>query len=154
MRRRTFTHASARSERRTNTGSSNSSIVSPFLARYVWHLTHRVDVDAMKRASLHLVGAHDFAAFQGAGSDVGSSQRTINTIGWEEGDARDLPIRIRIQGDGFLRHMVRNIVGTLVDVGSAGGGADQMVEILASRDRSRAGPTAPAHGLFLVCVEY
>jgi tRNA pseudouridine38-40 synthase len=132
----------------------NASLVSPFLARYAWHVAHRLDVEAMKRASAHLVGAHDFAAFQGAGSDVGSSQRTIKSIEWEDGRAHDVPLRIRIQGDGFLRHMVRNIVGTLVEVGSGRWAADQIVEVLASRDRSRAGPTAPAHGLFLVCVDY
>jgi tRNA pseudouridine38-40 synthase len=132
----------------------NAPIVSPFLVRYVWHVPNQLDINAMKSAAAHLVGAHDFSAFQSGGSDVASSQRTIHAIDWEGAHGHDVPLVIRLRGDGFLRHMVRNIVGTLVDIGVGRWGAERMTEILASRDRSQAGTTAPAHGLFLVRVEY
>jgi len=132
----------------------NAPIVSPFLVRYVWHLPNRLDLDAMKRAAAHLIGTHDFAAFQSAGSDVASSQRTIHAINWESGRGHDVPLVIRLRSDGFLRHMVRNIVGTLAEIGAGRWTAERMKEILASGDRSQAGTTAPAHGLFLVRVEY
>jgi tRNA pseudouridine38-40 synthase len=132
----------------------NAAMVSAFLVRYVWHVPNRLDIDAMKSAAAHLVGAHDFSAFQGAGSDVASSQRTIHTIDWEDGHRHDVPLVIRLRADGFLRHMVRNIVGTLVDIGAGRWEPERITEILASRDRSQAGTTAPAHGLFLVRVEY
>jgi tRNA pseudouridine38-40 synthase len=132
----------------------NAPIVSPFLVRYVWHVPNPLDLDAMKRAAAHLVGRHDFAAFQAAGSDVDSSERTIKAIDWDDGDRPDVPLAIRVNGDGFLRHMVRNIAGTLVDIGLGRWTSNQMVEILASRDRAKAGATAPARGLFLVWVEY
>jgi tRNA pseudouridine38-40 synthase len=132
----------------------NAPFVSPFLVRYVWHVAQQLDLEAMKCASAHLVGTHDFAAFQGAGSEVGSTERTIGSIIWEDGRGDDAPLTIRTQGDGFLRHMIRNIAGTLVEIGIGRWPADRVVEILASRDRSQAGATAPAHGLFLVHVEY
>jgi len=132
----------------------NAPIVSPFLVRHVWHVPNRLDTDAMKRASAHLVGTHDFAAFQGARSKVGSSERTIHAIEWHDGRGHDVPLRIQLRGDGFLRHMVRNIVGTLVEIGGGRWMSDRMVKILADRDRSQGGTTAPAHGLFLVRVEY
>ena len=132
----------------------NAPFVSPFLVRYVWHVPNQLDVDAMKAAAAHLIGTHDFAAFQGAGSDVASSRRTIHTIEWENGRAHDVPLVIRFRGDGFLRHMVRNITGTLVEIGGGRWTPERVMEILASRDRSRAGTTAPSHGLFLVRVEY
>src|SRR5690242_352444 len=96
----------------------NAPFVSPFVARYVWHVPQRLNQDGMKKASTYLVGRHDFAAFQGAGSDVDSSERTIRSIEWEGGAAFDVPLVIRFTGDGFLRHMVRNIAGTLVEIGA------------------------------------
>jgi tRNA pseudouridine38-40 synthase len=132
----------------------NAPIVSPFLWRYAWHVPHDLDIESMRNASLQLIGTHDFAGFQGAGSDVSSSQRTIHAIEWENGRGHDTPLVIRLRGDGFLRHMVRNIVGTLVEIGGGRWMPDRVVKILASRDRSQAGTTAPAHGLFLVRVEY
>ena len=132
----------------------NAPIVSPFLCRYAWHIPHALDIESMKAASLQLIGTHDFAGFQGAGSDVASSERTIHAIDWENGRGHDIPLVIRLRGDGFLRHMVRNIVGTLVEIGGGRWVSDRIVKILVSRDRSQAGTTAPAHGLFLVRVEY
>lgn len=132
----------------------NAPLVSAFLHRYAWHVPQPLDFDAMRTAASPLVGSHDFAGFQGAGSSVASTERTIFDVRIEDGGGFDLPYIVRVSGDGFLRHMVRNIVGTLVEVGAGRWDAWRLVEILDSRDRTRAGPTAPAHGLFLVSVVY
>ena len=132
----------------------NAPLVSAFLHRYVWHVVPPLAIDAMREASAPLVGAHDFAAFQGAGAAVDSTERLIDRIEWEEGRGSDTPLVMRITGSGFLRHMVRNIVGTLVEVGTGRWPAACIPDILASGDRTLAGPTAPARGLFLVRVEY
>ncbi len=132
----------------------NAPFVSPFLCRYVWHIGHPLDLGAMRAASHPLVGTHDFAAFQGAGSIVSSSERTIRRLEWTDGGGYDLPLVMHIEADGFLRHMVRTIVGTRVEVGVGRWPASQVERILASRDRSQAGSTAPPHGLFLVGVDY
>jgi tRNA pseudouridine38-40 synthase len=132
----------------------NAPIVSPFVHRYAWHVIPPLDLDAMREGAAMLVGAQDFAAFQGSGSDVLSTERTVRSIAWEDGGGYDLPLIMRIEGDGFLRHMVRNIVGTLVEVGLGRWTADRVAEIRASLDRTQAGPTAPAHGLYLVRVLY
>ncbi|MCA1560264.1 MAG: tRNA pseudouridine(38-40) synthase TruA, partial [Acidobacteria bacterium] len=131
----------------------NGPLVSPFLHRYVWQVPARLDLDAMRTAAHVLVGSHDFAAFQAAGSAVASTTRTVHTLEWEDGCV-DRPLMLRITGDGFLRHMVRNIVGTLVEVGSGRWPPSRVGDVLASRDRMQAGPTAPARGLFLVSVAY
>lgn len=132
----------------------NAPFVSPFIQRYVWHVPPPLAIDAMREAAKALVGAHDFAAFQGSGAVVASTERTVRSIVWEDGGGYDLPLVMRIEGDGFLRHMVRNIVGTLVEIGIGRWPVGRAAEILASRDRTRAGPTAPAQGLFLVRVDY
>jgi tRNA pseudouridine38-40 synthase len=132
----------------------NAPFVSSFLHRHVWHVVHPLDVDAMRAAADPLLGRHDFAAFQGAGSSVSTTERTVMELGWQDGGGYDLPVVMRITGDGFLRHMVRNIVGTLVEIGSGRRDPWSLLDLLESRDRTRAGPTAPAHGLFLVRVQY
>jgi tRNA pseudouridine38-40 synthase len=131
--------------------------VSPFEHRYVWHILSRLDVPAMRQASASLVGLHDFAAFQGAGSDVPTTERTIHSLDWSEDMSVTGPhalVTMRIEGSGFLRHMVRNIAGTLVEVGFGRWEPARVVEILASKDRRIAGKTAPAAGLFLASVKY
>jgi tRNA pseudouridine38-40 synthase len=132
----------------------NATLISPFLHRYAWHVVQPIDLDKVREASALLLGARDFAAFQGSRAMVTSTERTIRSIEWEDGGGYDLPLVMRIDGDGFLRHMVRNIVGTLVEVGVGRWQPSHVTEILASRDRTQAGPTAPAHGLFLVRVIY
>jgi tRNA pseudouridine38-40 synthase len=132
----------------------NAPFVSPFLHRYAWHVPVPLNVDAMRDASHPLLGEHDFAAFQGTGATVISTRRTVRSLTWDGGGSFDRPLVMRIEGDGFLRHMVRNIVGTLVDVGAGRWPASRIPEILASRDRRHAGPAAPACGLFLVAVRY
>jgi tRNA pseudouridine38-40 synthase len=140
----------------------NGATIPPFLRHYAWHVPQALDADAMNVAASLLVGEHDFAAFQGRGGDVKTTVRriTVSTIGAVHvpelvktpADARLL--RYEVAGTGFLRHMVRNIVGTLTDVGRGRTRIDEVRGILDSRDRSQAGPTAPPHGLVLWQVEY
>jgi tRNA pseudouridine38-40 synthase len=132
----------------------NAPIVSPFLQRYTWHVIPPLDLDAMREGAALLVGAHDFAAFQGAGSAATSTDRIVRSIDWEDGGGYDFPLVVRIHGDGFLRHMVRNMVGTLVEVGLGRWTPVRVAAIRASLDRTQAGPTAPPRGLFLVSVLY
>ena len=132
----------------------NAPFVSPFLHRYAWHVPQRLDLEAMREAAAMLRGRHDFAVFQSAGTDVPSSERTITEIRWTGGQAPDVTLVLGVSGDGFLRHMVRNIAGTLVEFGRHRWPVAEMRRMLASRDRSMAGTTAPPHGLFLVAVMY
>ena len=132
----------------------NAAFVSPFLRRYVWHVFPRMDVDAMRAAATALIGEHDFAAFQGSGSDVQSTVRTVRRVEWSGTGGAEDPLVMRIEGDGFLRHMVRTIAGTLVEIATGRWQAEDMQAILASRDRARAGTTAPASGLVLREVLY
>lgn len=131
----------------------NGPVVPPFVRAYVWHVPQPLDVDSMRHAAAVLEGEHDFAAFQGSGSAVPSTVRRLGSVVCRDGRP-DAPVVIEVTGDGFLRHMVRAMAGTLVDVGLGRMDADEMAAILASRDRSRAGATAPACGLFLVRVTY
>ena len=132
----------------------NAPFASAFLHRYVWHVPQPLDAGAMRTAAGPLLGTHDFAGFQGAGTPVSSTERTLLALDIEDGGGYDLPLVIRITGDGFLRHMVRNIVGTLVEVGVGRWDPWRPLAVLDSRDRSRAGPTAPPRGLFLTHVAY
>ena len=100
-----------------------------------------------------LVGEHDFTSFRGQGCTARTAVRTIFRAGVTRHDVPNL-YSIDISGNGFLRHMVRNIVGTAVDAGKGKHPPGRVGEILLARDRSAAGVTAPAHGLFLWRVEY
>ena len=134
----------------------NADVLSPFERRYAWHVPGALDGAAMRAAAQMLEGMHDFAAFQSAGSDVNTTKREIYSSQIEQSIC-DLPSAIfnfEITGTGFLRHMVRAIVGSIVEVGRGRHPPEWMAEVLASRDRGRAGPTAPAGGLFLVSVTY
>ena len=94
-----------------------------------------------------LVGQHDFAAFQAAGSEVRTTVRTVRSVDWSGTGGPADPLVMRIAGDGFLRHMVRTIAGTLVEVGLGRRTPADVGAMLAGRDRARAGATAPARGL-------
>ena len=128
--------------------------VSPFVRRYVWHVVPRLDLAAMREAADVLVGQHDFAAFQAARAGVRTSVRTIHRIDWSGTGTSDDPLVFRVEGDGFLRHMVRTMAGTLVEIGSGRCPPGSMSGILDSRSRARAGATAPASGLVLRQVLY
>ena len=138
----------------------NGPIISPFERHYAWHIVVPLDAAAMAGAARQLEGRHDFAAFQGAGSDVATTVRTMTKsriLATEDAEAVSRGERLityEITGDGFLRHMVRTIAGTLVEVGRGRRSPESIRKIIAGRERSAAGVTAPARGLFLAGVEY
>ncbi len=145
-------------------------ICSPMLARFVWDCGWPLDLAAMQSAAASIVGEHDFTSFAAFDPDLTTRSR----LAQESGDQADRPemrsniraieqsewseeaglLVYRVTGSGFLHHMVRNLVGTFVDVGAGRISPNAMQTILAARDRSAAGPTAPASGLFLVSVDY
>jgi tRNA pseudouridine38-40 synthase len=123
----------------------------PFTRAYVWQMPDALDVDAMRQAARILVGTHDFAAFQSAGTET---RTTVRTITRSELAADGSLITYEVEGDGFLRHMVRAVTGTLVEIGRGWRPVDSMARLVAGAARADAGPTAPPHGLVLVCVTY
>jgi tRNA pseudouridine38-40 synthase len=149
----------------------NGGQPSPFFRHVVWHVPAAIELDRMQRAAEALIGEHDFAAFKGRGSDVMTTVRRVISADMVEmnihtdqpialttlGPGEDLGarfFRFEISGTGFLRHMVRTIVGTLVDIGRGNMEVDDLRAIIASKDRSRTGQTAPPHGLMLWNVDY
>lgn len=119
------------------------------LYSYFYH--YKLDVKKMKEATSFLIGRHDFASFCGSGAQVKSTVRTITSMDvWREGDI----ITIRVSGEGFLYNMVRIIAGTLIEVGNGQYPPERMEEILKARSREAAGPTAPAHGLTLMGIQF
>ena len=116
-----------------------------------WHIPYALDVEAMRTASRSLLGRHDFSSFQGSPTDTENAVCEITLLELIR-DAEELAIEI--QADRFLKQMVRNIVGTLVEVGRGKLKAEAVKEILAAQDRTKAGPTAPPQGLYLVRVDY
>ena len=130
-----------------------SPVDSPFLARYAWHIEKPLDLDAVREGLSHLVGEHDFTSFRGQGCTAVSPVRTIFRAEVAKHDVPGL-FSIDVAGAGFLRHMVRNIVGTVVSAGKGRHPADHVGEILRARDRSAAGINAPPRGLFLWRVSY
>lgn len=141
---------------------SNDRVLSPFVARYVWHLPNQLNIENMTLGVQSLSGTHDFSAFRGSGCGAKSTVRTIYEITVEKLDAISFMttgisgsfIKIRITADAFLRHMVRNIVGTLADAGRGKFTTEDIKMIIESGKRPLAGPTAPARGLFLEKVVY
>jgi tRNA pseudouridine38-40 synthase len=123
----------------------------PFDRWFVWHMAQPCDVEAMRAAAAVLLGRHDFTSFQARGSDVLDGWRTLERIHVERAGSE---IHVDVDGDGFLRHMVRIVVGTLVDIGVGNRSVESMASALAARDRQAAGRTAPAQGLMLVKIRY
>ena len=133
------------------------AICSPFLAKYVWHYPYPLDEPAMARAALLVVGERDFTSFaavdaeRGRDAEPASNVRRIFSSAWER-SGEELVYTVR--GSGFLHHMVRNLVGTFILVGKGTLQVEDVTRILEARNRSAAGATAPASGLYLVAVEY
>lgn len=124
---------------------------SPFLVRRAWHVHQPLHVEAMRAAIPCLLGEQDFSSFRAAGCDAAHAIRYIFRTELEQ---RGELLVYSIEATAFLRHMVRNIVGTLVEVGQGLRTAESFHQLLAHRDRNQAGDTAPAHGLYLVAVKY
>jgi len=118
---------------------------------HVWHVHKPLDVDVMTQAAQRLVGSHDFSSFEGALTDNEDPVCDLRRLSVAKDD--DL-IVIEAYADRFLKHMVRSIVGTLVEVGHGRRTPDSLTSILAAKDRTAAGRTAPPHGLYLVRVDY
>ena len=160
---------------------SNTRVMSPFQRRFAWHISRDLDLTAMNEAARSLLGEHDFASFQAAPSRrerskstarwllgereraektekgaTATSTRTMTRSVWTEeplaGGGRLLIYEVA--GTGFLKYMVRAIVGTLVEVGDGRRTPASLRDLLDSRDRAAAGPTAPPAGLYLVRVDY
>ncbi len=141
---------------------ANMSISSAFLYRYSLRVPYKLDLDIMKEAGELLQGRHDFSAFKGAGCGAKTTMREIISLDVEKLDKIDFMtvgingnfIRIRIAANAFLRHMVRNIVGTLIEVGRGKMTVHSISEAFKHGDRKKVGPTAPAKGLFLEGIKY
>lgn len=119
--------------------------------RYAWEVKYSLNTDDMERASSIFLGTHDFASFCVAKSSVDERTCVVYSSVWKRID--DL-LQYQIEANRFLHSMVRVAVGTMVEVGRGRWSAEDVAEVLRARDRSRAGPTAPPHGLFLVEVKY
>lgn len=136
----------------------NGTILMPRKRLYTAHITAPLDIDAMSTCLHFLTGTHDFASFETAGSrdpraySPRGSTRTILDAAVTHDENQIYAITLT--GDGFLRHMVRNIAGTLFEVGTARRAIADFKEAVAARNRSAAGPTAPAHGLTLEKIQY
>ncbi len=129
----------------------NDRLPDPFMYNYAWHIPNIIDRHKMWQAAQVLIGEHDFSSFQAAGSSIVSPIRNLYSISYiENGSLFELVFK----GNGFLYHMVRNIVGTLYKVGVGKIDANQLQQILMQRNRSKAGITAPAKGLYLEEVCY
>jgi len=134
-----------------------AAICSPFLVRYVWHYPYPLDESAMQQAASLVIGEHDFTSFaavdpeRGHGDDIRSNVRKIFASSW---NSQGEEFVYEVFGNGFLHHMVRNLVGTFLLVGRGTLTPPDVFGILQARNRSLAGATAPASGLFLVDVKY
>ncbi len=132
------------------------AICSPFLARYVWHYPYPLNEQSMAAAAARVQGEHDFTSFAAVDPERGrditvSNVRRILSSSWER---QGNELVYTVKGSGFLHHMVRNLVGTFILVGKGTLNPEDVTRIIEARDRSAAGATAPACGLYLVNVEY
>jgi tRNA pseudouridine38-40 synthase len=141
---------------------SRSGAYAVFLKRYSWQMSYQLDCDAMRTAAAHLTGIHDFSSFRASGCSAKNPVREVMKIEISEADSVDFiafsfnapVIKISIQANAFLRHMARNIVGTIVETGKGRIASEKVKEILEARDRRAAAMTAPACGLFMEKIEY
>ena len=137
------------------------TVMSPFLYRYALHHRVALNIEAMWQAATVLVGTHDFSAFTVVDSERESHIRTLKRLDIVVENSHESAvlcqgelISVVATADGFLRYMVRNIVGTLLDIGRGARPADDMARVLESRDRTQAGDTSKPHGLTLMRVDY
>ncbi|MBI4691013.1 MAG: tRNA pseudouridine synthase A [Nitrospirae bacterium] len=141
---------------------SNMNISSAFLYRYTWRVPYKLNLDIMRETSGLLRSSHDFSAFRGTGCGAKNTEREIILLDVEMLNKIDFMtvrldgnfIKIRITANAFLRHMVRNIVGTLVETGRGKMTLRSVLEAIELKDRKKTGPTAPANGLFLETIRY
>lgn len=130
---------------------ANREVRSPLLRGRAWEIRRPLDAEAMRAALPHLLGRHDFSALRAADCPARTTVREIRALELSrEGEL----LRLRIEATAFLKHMVRNLIGTLAEVGHGKRAPDSLPALLAGRDRTRAGPTAPPHGLVLDEVFY
>ncbi|MHB8174737.1 MAG: tRNA pseudouridine(38-40) synthase TruA [Nitrospirota bacterium] len=129
----------------------NRQSPSPLKRNYSWHVPMPLDIAAMKEGAAHLLGEHDFTSFRAVNSDSINPVKTMRSLEILPDGNR---IFFSLEADGFLRHMVRTVVGTLVEVGKGRFAPDDVKDMLEARARTKAGPTAPGQGLYLVRVEY
>lgn len=129
----------------------DSGAPEPWLRNYVWQMPHSLDVDAMNEAVQSVIGTHDFSAFRSSGSSARDPVRTILNAACQRNGT---VIECKFHGTGFLYHMVRNLVGTLAEIGMACRRASEMQTILMRRRREEAGHIAPPQGLYLVKILY
>jgi tRNA pseudouridine38-40 synthase len=118
---------------------------------YAWHINLPLNVSRMRRASSVLLGKHDFSSFRGSGCSAKSPIRTLKSVAIRKNGEF---LELLFEADAFLQYMVRNITGTLVEVGLGRFNTNEIVKILRAKDRSMAGKTAPPHGLYLLSVTY
>jgi tRNA pseudouridine38-40 synthase len=130
---------------------SRRQVRAPLLRRTHWEVFSALEVEAMQTAAVSLIGTHDFSSFRAADCEAPHPRRTLREL---EVQTIGGILRIEVEGTAFLKHMVRNIVGSLVEVGRGRRPPAWIGEVLAGKDRTLAGPTAPAHGLTLVEVTY
>ena len=129
----------------------NDRLRNPFTVGRVWLCKRHLDESVMNRAAAHFVGEHDFSAFMSAGSKIVD---TVRNVSFCRVSREDSLVKVNISANGFLYNMVRIIVGTLVEVSDGKIGEDEIPAIIASKDRSKAGLTAPPEGLYLKKVSY
>ena len=130
---------------------ANSKYKNVFYNNRAWHYRYSLNIDEMKKAAAHFIGTHDFIGFAASGFTVKTTVRTISSIDISKN--KDI-IKIRVTGNGFLYNMVRIIAGTLVFAGNGKINPDDIPDIIKSKDRKKAGITAPACGLYLTEVYY
>lgn len=125
---------------------NSKTYINPFLRDFVWHVPVPLDLAACRQGLDQVIGTHDFTSFAASDGAAKTGQRTIHSATIEQ---EDEIVTFKFQGSGFLKQMVRNIVGTIVEVGQGKRTAESIAGILVAKDRTKAGRTAPASGLFL-----
>ena len=129
----------------------NRRVRNPFLEKRAWHVPIPLNVKVMQKAAFQIQGKHDFSCFQASDPEPRNPLRTLDFCTVKH-DSNLKEIQIEIASRGFLKYMVRNIVGTLVEIGHEKRSIDHIMDLLKSKDRKLAGPTAPPHGLYLARV--